>query len=107
MDTPTNPPPVKLPFIREKNSTLPKEDVVNNPSHYTAGPVETIDFIQEVLTNEEFVGWLKGNWLKYKDRAEQKNGAEDHAKAQFYKEYLMHAGRPCQYEDPRSKRKGA
>jgi len=80
-------------------------DNVQRPSHYNAGPVETIDFIRSVMTPEEFRGWLKGNWLKYKDRAENKNGAEDHSKAQFYKEFLMHVIQPEKYADPRANRK--
>jgi hypothetical protein len=59
-------------------------DNVNHPSHYTQGGIETIDYLQAKLTHEEFVGYLKGNVLKYMSRANIKNGVEDYKKAQWY-----------------------
>jgi hypothetical protein len=59
-------------------------DKVNSPLHYTVGGIETIDYLQAKLTHEEFVGYLKGNVLKYMSRANMKNGAEDYKKAQWY-----------------------
>jgi len=61
-----------------------KDDKVNHPYHYTSGGIETIDYLQAKLTHEEFVGYLKGNILKYMSRANMKNGAEDYKKAQWY-----------------------
>jgi hypothetical protein len=61
------------------------EDLVNNPKHYTAGGIECIDYLKAKLTPEEFVGFLKGNTLKYMSRAGLKNDElEDYKKAQFY-----------------------
>jgi hypothetical protein len=63
----------------------PKADPVNNPAHYTAGGIETIDYIQAKLTPEEFIGYLKGNVIKYTSRAGKKNDLiEDLEKAQWY-----------------------
>jgi predicted transcriptional regulator len=59
-------------------------DPVNSPSHYTNGTVECIDAIESMLTKEEFIGFLRGNILKYQWRYKQKNGAEDLKKAQWY-----------------------
>lgn len=59
-------------------------DNVNHPSHYTQGGIETIDYLQAKLTKDEFIGYLKGNILKYMSRANMKNGAEDYKKAQWY-----------------------
>ena len=50
-------------------------DMVNHPPHYTAGGIETIDFIQAKLTPEEFRGYLRGNILKYSSRAGLKGDA--------------------------------
>jgi hypothetical protein len=61
-----------------------KDDNVNHPQHYTQGGIETIDYLQAKLTHEEFVGYLKGNVLKYMSRANIKNGVEDYKKAQWY-----------------------
>lgn len=51
-------------------------DVVNHPPHYKAGGIETIDFLQAKLTRDEFIGYLKGNVLKYGSRLGKK-GADD------------------------------
>lgn len=53
-----------------------KPDLVNHPPHYKAGGIETIDFIQAKLTREEYIGYLKGNALKYASRIGKK-GAPD------------------------------
>ena len=45
-----------------------KEDVVNKPKHYNQGGIECIDAIEAMLTHEEFVGYLRGNSLKYRWR---------------------------------------
>jgi hypothetical protein len=50
-------------------------DMVNHPPHYTAGGIETIDYIQAKLTPEEFRGYLRGNILKYSSRAGLKGDA--------------------------------
>ena len=61
-----------------------QKEKVNSPSHYTSGSIECIDAIESMLTKEEFIGFLRGNILKYQWRYKQKNGAEDLKKAQWY-----------------------
>jgi len=63
-------------------------DNVRSPKHYTQGLIETIDFIEDKLTREEFVGYIKGNVLKYISRANHKNGEEDLQKAEWYLHFL-------------------
>ena len=66
-----------------------KEDVVLSPSHYTAGGIETIDFIRAKLTPDEFRGFCKGSVIKYLSRANLKGSEEqDYAKASFYSRML-------------------
>ena len=65
-------------------SYLPKvsatPDSVNNPAHYTAGGIETIDFIEAKKLNYNL-----GNVIKYLTRADYKgNKLEDLRKAQWY-----------------------
>ena len=36
-------------------------DNVNSPKHYLQGKRETIEVIQDYMTRDEFVGYLKGN----------------------------------------------
>ena len=55
-------------------------DPVNNPAHYTAGGIETIDFIEA-----KRLGYNLGNVVKYITRADHKNNKlEDLRKAQWY-----------------------
>lgn len=59
---------------------------VTDPVQYHIGGIETIDIMRIVLTREEFKGYLKGNILKYRERAMHKGKPEeDWAKAREYK----------------------
>lgn len=69
-------------------------DNVNNPDHYTAGGIETIDFIRAKLTPEQLKGYFLANCLKYLSRAQHKNGVEDLKKAEVYLRWLIET-----YED--------
>ncbi|MBK3695715.1 DUF3310 domain-containing protein [Listeria monocytogenes] len=57
-------------------------DKVNNPAHYTAGGIETLDYIKAKVS--DYPSYAIGNILKYVSRYEHKNGIEDLKKAQFY-----------------------
>lgn len=57
-------------------------DKVNNPAHYTAGGIETLDYIKAKI--KDYPSYVAGNILKYVSRYEHKNGIEDLKKAQFY-----------------------
>ncbi|MBC1671202.1 DUF3310 domain-containing protein [Listeria welshimeri] len=57
-------------------------DNVNNPAHYTAGGIETLDYIKAKV--KDYSSYAAGNILKYISRYEHKNGIEDLKKAQFY-----------------------
>ena len=55
-------------------------DMVNNPPHYTAGGMETIDFIEA-----KSLGYNLGNVVKYITRADHKGDKhEDLCKARWY-----------------------
>jgi hypothetical protein len=54
--------------------------MVNNPPHYTAGGIETIDFIEA-----KSLGYNLGNVVKYITRADHKGDKhEDLCKARWY-----------------------
>lgn len=56
------------------------KEVVNQPSHYTQGKIEVIDFIED-----QNLGFHLGNVLKYVCRSGHKNGyVEDLQKARWY-----------------------
>ena len=65
-------------------------DKVERPMHYTAGSIETIDYIQSVT--EQLLGFEAvciGNALKYISRQHLKNGKEDLEKAIWYLNKLI------------------
>jgi hypothetical protein len=65
-------------------------DNVNAPPHYLHGRKETIDVIDDCMTNDEFHGYLKGNILKYVSRYKFKGEPlEDLHKAQWYLNRLV------------------
>ena len=64
-------------------------DKVNHPEHYNQGTIECIDAIEAMLSQEEFVGYLRGNSLKYWWRFRYKNGIEDLRKAEWYERRLL------------------
>ena len=58
-------------------------------SHYKDMPVQPWAVMEAVLTHEEFVGFLKGNIIKYSMRQGKKDGSTDDAdKAQHYLQKL-------------------
>jgi hypothetical protein len=70
----------KLTELLQRPDTMPKVkplvvNMVDHPPHYMVGGIETIDFIQAKLTRDEFVGYLKGNVLKYGSRIGSKGAA--------------------------------
>nr|WP_260443276.1 DUF3310 domain-containing protein [Listeria innocua] len=64
------------------SKTLTNDDCINSPSHYTAGGIETLDYIKAKV--KDYPSYAAGNILKYVSRYEHKNGIEDLKKAQFY-----------------------
>ena len=70
------------------NST--KFDTVNGPEHYNSGGMECIDAIHGMLTHDEYIGYLRGNALKYNWRFRYKGKPiEDLRKARWYEERLI------------------
>lgn len=59
-------------------------DNVNNPPHYNAGKIETIECIESALGHQGFIDYCIGNVLKYTSRWRHKGGLEDLHKAQWY-----------------------
>ena len=75
---------------REQFFSDSEPDMVNHPPHYANKNPETINMIRAVLTEEEFIGGLKWQILKYRDRAHDKgNYEQDMAKAKFYYDLLQ------------------
>jgi len=67
-----------------------KDDNVNSPPHYKHGKKETIEVIQDCMTDDEYHGYLKGNVLKYVSRYKFKGEPlEDLEKAEWYLNRLI------------------
>lgn len=66
-------------------------DEVHNPRHYATFPdMEAIDIIRKALTREEFIGYCKGNYLKYRLRAGEKGDLQqDIDKSNVYRRWLF------------------
>ena len=65
-------------------------DAVNRPEHYNTGGMECIDAIQGMLTHDEYIGYLRGNAMKYQWRCRYKGKPiEDLRKARWYEERFM------------------
>ena len=81
----------KLKTLQAKEfiGTIDTYNNVNNPPHYNQGQTECIDAIEAMLSVEEYIGYLRGNSMKYRWRFRYKNGFEDLNKAQWYEKRLV------------------
>lgn len=69
---------------------VPEVDMVNHPPHYQNGGIETLDVIRMSMSRKQFKGYLKGQIMKYRERAQFKgNPEQDYAKAKFYYDVLQ------------------
>ena len=66
-----------------------EKEQVSAPPHYTSGAIECIDAMQAMMTDDEFIGFLRGNVFKYQWRYRDKNGVEDLEKMQWYLHKLI------------------
>ncbi len=60
------------------------DDLQVSGNHYKDMPVQPWELMEAVLTHEEFVGFLKGNAIKYAMRAGRKEGSDDLGKCRHY-----------------------
>lgn len=70
-------------FERSLNG-LTADDLQVSGSHYKDMAIQPWTVMEAVLTHEEFVGFLKGNVIKYSLRAGRKEGSDDAGKARHY-----------------------
>ena len=62
---------------------------IQHPPHYNQGSIECIEGIEAMLSPEEYIGYLRGNSLKYRWRYPFKNGIQDLYKAEVYEKKLL------------------
>lgn len=63
------------------------DDMQVGGSHYKDMPVQPWAVMESVLTHEEFIGFLKGNIIKYSMRQGRKD-SDDAGKCQHYQQKL-------------------
>jgi hypothetical protein len=64
------------------------DDVQVSGNHYKDMPIQPWHIMEAVMTHEEFIGFLKGNIIKYSLRAGRKDGSDDAGKAKHYMQKL-------------------
>ena len=74
---------------KSESSPTQVPDLVNHPPHYTQGGIECIDAIRASMSKDQFLGYCKGNSLKYQWRYEAKGGVEDLKKAKWYLDRMI------------------
>jgi hypothetical protein len=57
-------------------------------THYKDMPVQPWTVMEAVLTHDEFIGFLKGNCIKYCMRQGRKDGSDDGGKLAHYVDKL-------------------
>ena len=70
--------------IKDGANGTTANDIQVGGQHYKTMPIQPWEVMEAVLTHEEFVGFLKGNVLKYSMRAGRKEGSDDANKARHY-----------------------
>jgi hypothetical protein len=58
-------------------------------THYTDMAIQPWEAMRAWMSEEEFIGYLKGNVIKYLARCESKGGSEDLKKAMHYLDKLI------------------
>jgi hypothetical protein len=64
------------------------DDIQVSGNHYKEMAIQPWAIMQAVLPHDEFVGYLKGNIIKYSLRAGRKEGSDDAGKAKHYMQKL-------------------
>ena len=64
-------------------------DAVSHPKHYCSGEIECIDAIRASMSPSDFVGFCKGNVIKYCWRFYDKGGLQDLQKARVYLNWMI------------------
>lgn len=74
----------------EKEDSQPSttaEDEKKTPKHYDS-LIQPIEYMYETMTHDEYLGFCRGNVIKYISRYPEKGGSLDLEKANYYLEEL-------------------
>lgn len=70
--------------IKEGSNGTMANDIQVGGQHYKTMPIQPWEVMEAVLSREEFIGFLRGNVIKYSMRAGRKEGSDDANKARHY-----------------------
>lgn len=91
-----------LTIIGNRPRSTPKNenyDIVSKPEHYNQGGIECIEAIKASMSREEYLGFLKGQVIKYLWRYRHKGKPEqDLKKAEYYNTRLIEEIKETHYE---------
>lgn len=68
-------------------SSTTAKDEKKTPKHYDS-LIQPIEYMYEIMTHDEYLGFCRGNVLKYISRYPEKGGQLDLEKASYYLEEL-------------------
>ena len=68
---------------------IDEPNMVDKPPHYNEGTIECIEYIEDFLSKEEYIGYLRGNIAKYLHRWRYKGGVQDLNKSSWYLDRLI------------------
>ena len=75
-------------------------DEVQHPEHYTRGGIECIEAIRASMEPADFMGYCKGNVMKYIWRWQDKGGLMDLQKARVYLNWMIETAEKHADADP-------
>ena len=64
------------------------DEIQVSGTHYKDMPIQPWHVMEAVLTRDEFIGFLRGNIIKYAMRVGRKEGSDDAGKALHYMQKL-------------------
>mgnify|MGYP001179623714 CR=1 FL=1 len=79
-------------LVSKPKAEPPKADTYQvGGTHYQNMPMQPWVLMEAILTRDEWIGYLKGNLIKYAMRAGRKADSDDAGKAQHYRQKLQEA----------------
>ena len=77
-----------LAALKKGSNGTTADDIQVSGNHYKDMPIQPWHIMEAVMNEDEFIGFLKGNIIKYSLRAGRKDGSDDAGKAKHYMQKL-------------------
>ena len=79
---------LKVSTLNKGSNGTSADDIQVSGNHYRDMPIQPWHIMEAVMDEAEFIGFLKGNIIKYSLRAGRKDGSDDAGKAKHYMQKL-------------------